>query len=629
MPQQRVSLHIYSLATADAPALAPDLIPAVTTAPAGPAGQLVPWDGVIGVEGLPTGDGRLIEPNACVWENLPLPLRYVSSDIGAHDGAGVVGLIETITRGQGGELRATGTFDLSSPYGPEAMRGVESGAQDGVSMDLDDVTFEVRVKAELLDPANDPMMAMLLGPDAGAPAPPKPDADGRITVATISSSDELMVTTSARVRAATIVAIPAFDTARIRLSTGSTGSSTVAASGATELAFPPKTPPSPSKAPAGGPAKTSGPGGAGGGMMPDGTTECSCTEGEPGYDPACECGTADADQPANGPSLDGVMPDGSACSTDPNDPAYDPDCAKPAPPTTGPPAKQAPPAGASAATSALAKKKKCDTTTEELTAGAVPETPPLAWFSDPALREVTALRVEENGHVYGHLAAWGTCHISHTANGCVTPPHSNASYAYFHTGSVLTREGSEISVGHITLDTRHAGERLTAASAAAHYENTGHVVADVCVGEDGYGIWVAGALRPRTTPDQVRSLRSAPLSGDWRRVSGNLELVAALAVNVPGFPVPRPRGLVAAGVTQSLVASGMIPPRRVLRPGTIGALSLDDLRYLKRLADRERREDLARQATGSHDAAVLLARRVRASALSMRAHRARAALKES
>jgi hypothetical protein len=57
----------------------------------------------------------------------------------------------------------------------------------------------------------------------------------------------------------------------------------------------------------------------------------------------------------------------------------------------------------------------------------------------------------------------------------------------------------------------------------------------------------------------VRELRAAPLSGDWRDVRGdNLELIAALAVNSPGFPVPRVG--VAAGIQVSLVAAAVVAP---------------------------------------------------------------------
>jgi len=59
-------------------------------------------------------------------------------------------------------------------------------------------------------------------------------------------------------------------------------------------------------------------------------------------------------------------------------------------------------------------------------------------------------------------------------------------------------------------------------------------------------------------------------------------------VNTPGFPIPRPQGLVASGVVQSLVASGMLAPREVIAPSSPDALSVEDLRYLKSLAKRGR-----------------------------------------
>jgi hypothetical protein len=79
----------------------------------------------------------------------------------------------------------------------------------------------------------------------------------------------------------------------------------------------------------------------------------------------------------------------------------------------------------------------------------------------------------------------------------------------------------------------------------------------VRAGEDAHGIWVAGALTAQCDDRRVAELRRSPLSGDWRRIGNGLELVAALAVNVPGFPVPRSR--VAAGVPMSLVAAGWTP----------------------------------------------------------------------
>jgi hypothetical protein len=145
-------------------------------------------------------------------------------------------------------------------------------------------------------------------------------------------------------------------------------------------------------------------------------------------------------------------------------------------------------------------------------------------------------------------------------------PRSQSGYRYFHLGSVRTAEGETVDVGKITLDTGHAGLRLDAKAATAHYDHTGAVVADVRVGEDAYGGWVAGAVRPSCDESRIREFMAAPVSGDWRQVNGSLELVGLLAVNVPGYPVPRPAARVAAGVPEdedarlALVAAGVVVP---------------------------------------------------------------------
>ena len=183
--------------------------------------------------------------------------------------------------------------------------------------------------------------------------------------------------------------------------------------------------------------------------------------------------------------------------------------------------------------------------------------PPASWFVDPELSGPTGIVVEDSGRIYGHLATWGTCHIGLPGQ-CVTPPRSHSNYAYFRTGVVHTDDG-DIPVGHITLDTGHADLSLSATSTLAHYDQTGMVAADVVAGEDDFGIWIAGAARPHLDEDDMLALRSAPLSGDWRTIGGHLEMVAALGVNVPGFPVPRV-ALAASGAEQrALVAAGLVP----------------------------------------------------------------------
>ena len=191
-----------------------------------------------------------------------------------------------------------------------------------------------------------------------------------------------------------------------------------------------------------------------------------------------------------------------------------------------------------------------------IVAAAPPAVVPMAWFQDPKLSGPTPLTVE-GGRVFGHIAKWGTCHIGIDRQ-CVTPPHSKQNYAYFHLGSVLTDEG-EVAAGSLTLGTGHADLNLSAADTSRHYDHTGTQVAKVRAGEDEHGIWVAGAVCDGVTDEQVRTLMAAGgISGDWRSIGGALELVAALAVNVPGFPVPRPALAASAERQTSLVAAGVV-----------------------------------------------------------------------
>lgn len=185
-------------------------------------------------------------------------------------------------------------------------------------------------------------------------------------------------------------------------------------------------------------------------------------------------------------------------------------------------------------------------------ASSIPVTPPSEWFGDPQLKQPTPLSVTDEGRVYGHIAAWDVDHIGMVAG--TRPPRSKSKYAYFHTGLLRTEEGKDIAVGQITLAGGHADIRASASEAVKHYDDTASAVIDVRAGEDAYGIWVAGSLRPGVTPEQVRALRASAPSGDWRPIRGSLELVAVCQVNVPGFPIAR--AMVASGQVTALVAAG-------------------------------------------------------------------------
>ena len=182
----------------------------------------------------------------------------------------------------------------------------------------------------------------------------------------------------------------------------------------------------------------------------------------------------------------------------------------------------------------------------------IPVTPPETWFMNPKLGKATPLIIDDSGRVYGHIAAW---HVNHIGMPNATkPPRSRSNYSYFHTGVCRTDSGKDMPVGQLTLAGGHASLRADAAQAAKHYDDTASAIADVHAGEDRYGIWVAGALRPDVTEAQIRALRASAPSGDWRPIGGSLELVAVCQVNVPGFPIAR--AMVASGEVVALVAAG-------------------------------------------------------------------------
>jgi len=175
----------------------------------------------------------------------------------------------------------------------------------------------------------------------------------------------------------------------------------------------------------------------------------------------------------------------------------------------------------------------------------IPVAPPTAWFDCPPLAELedTPVRITAEGQVFGFAADDKACHIGF-ADRCVRVPKSNASYRYFMNKQVETADGILISTGPVVMDTVHPNLKLKASDAQAFYAHNGCAVADVAVFDTPKGMYIAGALRPTITPEQLRALRGSDISPDWRNIRGNLECVALLAVNTSGF------------ITAALVASG-------------------------------------------------------------------------
>lgn len=181
-----------------------------------------------------------------------------------------------------------------------------------------------------------------------------------------------------------------------------------------------------------------------------------------------------------------------------------------------------------------------------LTAAAVRRAP-RSWFSHPEAAQPTPLTITPEGHVYGHAFLWNSCHTGY-AGRCVTPPRSASNYAYYMTGELETLEGERVTVGNIAMQTGHADLGASWSAAKSHYDNTGTVVADVVIRDGKLGGWICGALRdvPAVVRDELAAC--GKLSGDWRGINGKHEMIGLLAVNVAGYPVPRPAASLVAAV---------------------------------------------------------------------------------
>ena len=493
-----------------------------------------PWDGVLAVEGVPTGDGRQFAENAITWAEPPLTLRHNIED--SHGGVPTtktvaVGRIDEVYRDATNPLQimGRGVFDDGGTNGAEALRLMRGGFLSGVSIDPDDITD---ADVELVFPQTES------------------EGEEIDEMAELFMMPELTIYHAGRIRAATLVDIPAFVEAKIKLSDGAPSVDAVAASA--HFAH-----------------------------LSDRAWHSAAQEARLNDHMTVRTArTAFAHVSTNAGTqvrrtsarfLHHEIGDDGGTISHANLTA----CAA---------SIRAINAGRATELTEVERRASYDHLAQHLrSVGLVPppyashetitassfselERPPTEWFQDPKFTAVTPLTITDDGRVFGHGAAWGTCHTSF-GDACVTPP-SEGEHAYFRLGEVVTADGSRIAVGTLTLGTGHAPTRnITASQAAEHYDNTGTVVAVVASGEDDHGIWVAGAVRPGTPPSRVSELQAASLSGDWRRIGGKLRLVAFLAVNRPGFPIPRTTTSLVRKEQQSLVAAGIVTQdmRHVLR----------------------------------------------------------------
>lgn len=198
-------------------------------------------------------------------------------------------------------------------------------------------------------------------------------------------------------------------------------------------------------------------------------------------------------------------------------------------------------------------------------------------FADPKLTQNTRLTISEDGHVFGHIATWKDKHRS-VGLGDIKPPRSETNYDHFHSSPpVHLADGTTLPVGRLTVGIGHAPTRgVSVAAAQGHYDNVEACWALGRIYEDRHGIVFSGVVAPWASPEKVQMGLASPLSGDWRPIGprqGNLELVAVLSVNTPGFLCKIETD--STGRPLAMVASLSPSPRA---GGSVSQLSLDDIK---------------------------------------------------
>lgn len=558
-----------------------------------------PWHGVLAPENVASGDGRMFTPNALTWRDLPLPLAYQKQNMGGHDGSVVVGRIDEIWREEG-LIKASGMF-VTSPEADEAIGMLADRAIRGVSVDVDSAVGEMRAAdwGEYVEGDESSNMAFTEGRISGATLCAIPAfQEAFVSIGDWPTDQQKALVASCACEAAidegkwdgsagnytdeqwyraTLIhlgdgpdkLVKGNNKLPILTPTGSMSRAGVhAAAGRIDATDAPPESISSAKAALRSAYKTLG-------EEPPANLAATAQEVEAfaaelqgimeSFAPGTEDGPGWLTHPVDTNRLRNYWTKGAGAAK----------------------IGWGIPGDFNRCRSLLAKYIKpnylagyCANRHKDalgiwpgmesggrhhhsadmapaftLTASGVPVTES-RFFEDPGFPGPTAISIDDEGRITGHLATWDVCHIG-MSNTCITAPHSVKDYAYFRTGAVKTERGT-VSVGTVTMDTGHASPTLGSNATLSHYDNTGTAAADVAVGEDAYGIWLSGKVRDDLPLPKRHALQAGALSGDWRRIGGALELVGALAVNVPGFPVPRPALAASAGEQVSLVAAGVL-----------------------------------------------------------------------
>ncbi|MFF4385608.1 phage minor head protein [Streptomyces sp. NPDC001552] len=575
-----------------APAMA---APAAATAAGLEArGWTTPDDTALAYENEETGDGRIFAAGALYWDGTgPWPLQYADEMLSGHEGAELAGSIQTMDR-DGDRLDGTGVLYPGRPAGADAVLLLEEGAPLGVSVDLDAVSIEFvdrtmpegdeePVEVVYASASVDQLSVMRMDDGswmlrttgkgewtastggglalAGHTALLITSTDGRLSAGQIttafptaaltaaagdaddpdrgtvvhseSAGDLLVRITRGRVRGATLVAMPAYDRARIVLD--------------------PWTPPEPSDEETAAAifntlrangvsldplirvisyVSTS--------PLPVGAREVACR---------LQMSMQEAHKHLARATQDGRLVRLArgvyvAASTHPE--------------------------GVTAVTAGGEQGPEPLTELQASAWSAIREADPMpaAWFREPTAEELppgSGGVHYANGRIYGWVAQAGVPHAGHPGRNLTIESLGQLDLTHFLRARFTLDDGTSIRAGAMTMDVGHHRDGAECETESCQFDDTRTVAGVVTVGTNAGGLWFSGAAAPHLS-DWSRTVFTACQPSYHMRQGrgGRWELRAVLSVPVPGHSSP----LVAAVVEQANLALTASAAPTPAAPGT-------------------------------------------------------------
>ncbi|MFE3032951.1 phage minor head protein [Streptomyces canus] len=529
-----------------------------------------PDGAALAFENEQTGDGRVFTPSALFWDGSgPWPLQYAEAMGEGHQGAELAGAIHTLGR-DANRITGTGVLYLTQPAGFDAALLLDQEAPLGVSVDLDDVDVQLvdttaspeddglalaasfasasvmrladgawmitaRSRAEWTasgaEMAHSSRSVMLFTSPGGTitratarrvfadhitAAAGDSDPEGAVFHEE-KSGDYLVRITRARLRGATLVAMPAYDKARIVLDPPDeqTASAPVlvasSGDGHERVVTYVRTSPTPV-----GPRHLSN------------KLGMSLDQVHAHLNRALEVGSLV--RIARGLYVGAsTLPEGPITAAAPDD--------------TEPTPLSADEATAAAALDALYEERGADIVASAWQVMQTEEPMPAAWFREPTPEELPpgsgGVHIV-GGRAYGWVAQRGVPHAAHGRKVTIEKlAQRGLDFSHFLRTQFRLDDGSEVRAGAMTMNVGHHRDGYECETASCQFDDSRTVAAVVTVGMNAGGLWFSGAAAPWLSPwDRTVFQACQPSYHMTRGGDGRWQLKAVLSVPVPGHSSP-------------------------------------------------------------------------------------------